>query len=97
MNIENQLQTKNVRCKQCNYILDDLPFKRCNGCGECFHIHCLDQNKGKVMKAQRRDDNEHTWSCSNCRTCSYCLSGKNREALVISFLRQINLDVVPIM
>lgn len=88
MVVEDPTITRNIRCKQCKYILGDLPYHKCNKCDEYFHDHCVEEKKPnpalELQKNNGKAEKRHSgnWLCKNCKNCSYCIGNSNREHLV---------------
>jgi hypothetical protein len=82
--VETVVSTKSVRCKQCKYILGDLPYEKCGKCHEFYHEHCISEKKKDcvITKTSKKADKSKSWTCFGCKNCSYCLSHENRESLV---------------
>ena len=60
-----------LKCKICNYLLDNLPYIACSHCKKCFHKQCLTETQLKVP------ERTPYWRCTNCKRCSSCLSSKD--------------------
>ena len=87
---------RNTRCKQCNYILMDLPHHRCNKCCEYFHDHCVSTKKESTTAIAETNSKHHNghhhhkhdkrhanvWICKSCKSCGYCTANTNRNYLV---------------
>lgn len=75
---------KHQRCRKCNYIMGEVPYKQCSGCHEYYHDHCLEDEKKKKKQGAINDliEKENEWKCSNCKSCAYCLSNENKDQMV---------------
>ena len=80
--------TRNIRCKQCNYILGDLSYHKCHKCEEYSHDHCITAKKpnslADPLRPLTKNDkkNSNKWVCNSCKSCSYCTSSTNKEYMV---------------